>query len=251
MQWHFSPALPSQNYVQGECDIVLVDAPTFDDDKSLALHVRTTLRYFYSYIDTAALRIGEDILEVTSFGQYALNDVDHADLQEGTIGGYPIYHSQPNEKTHSFDIVVGPTENITLSTFKDIVSVTFKGGTKKHYRESVGLVGSFSGETLARDGTPMEIESSQEAANAYGQEWQVKEDAPMLFRAARAPQAPQQCLLPSATGVDARRRRLGEGVARTKAERACTHVVDGKRKEACISDVIAVDDVDIAQFGTY
>ena len=222
----------------GECDLVLLDVPTFEQDKPLSVHVRTTIRYFYSYIETAVLQIGDDKLEVTSFGEYAWNEIDGASLTEATLAGFPIYHSSPSPKRHVFDVVLGPNENVTLSTFKDLVSVSVTGGTKEHFGDSVGMMGSFDGgRMLGRDGKTL---MTPDDHDVFGQEWQVQADEPMLFRSVRHPQNPEQCRLPSKGDKDSaakkRRRRLGEtGISRPVAEAACGHV-PADRKEACIFD---------------
>ena len=126
---------------KGECDIVLVNAPQFETGTTLDIHARTTIRYAYSFITSAALRIGSDTLEVTSFGQYSVGGIGNANLEGTKIAGFPVYHTQPNDKHHIFDVVIGPNENITLSSFKDLVSVKIAGGSQDHFGSSVGVMG--------------------------------------------------------------------------------------------------------------
>jgi hypothetical protein len=235
----------------GECDLVFIQEKNFEPNVDLHLHVRTTIRYEYSYIETAVLRIGDDVLEVASFGQYALNNIDQADLvdEEATLAGFPIYHTQKSPKQHTFDVVTGSNENITISTFKDMVSVKINGPRIEHFGQSVGIMGSVTGDMLTRDGRIVNITKDP---NAFGQEWQVREDEPMLFRTARAPQAPeQQCKLPSVASKDRLRRRLANKSTHDAAEAACAHVGSQAGKEACIFDVIATSDLDIAKAGVY
>ena len=73
----------------GECDLVLLVASTLD----LRVHVRTRIRFEYSFIESAAVQIGDDVLEVSSFGSYAVNGVESAYLggQAGRIGGDHSY----------------------------------------------------------------------------------------------------------------------------------------------------------------
>ena len=208
------------------------------------MHVRTTIRYDYSYIESAALSLGDDILEVSSWGEYSLNQVEAATLTGATIGGYPVYWRQKDVKTHIFDIVVGQAENVTIVTFKDMVSVRFTG-SEARFGDSVGIMGSFDGILLARDGTSVMLPN-----NDFGQEWQVRGDEPKLFRTVRAPQAPlEKCRLPSSPGK--RTRRLGErSISKVEAELACQHF-SGGRKAACVYDVIATGDTDIATATNY
>jgi len=66
-----------------------------------------------------------------------------------------------------------------------------------------------------------------------------------LFRTARAPQYPEQCILPSPES-QTKRRRLGDnGVSKDEAEKACAQK-EGQLKQACIFDVLATNDVDVA-----
>jgi len=262
----------------GECDRVMLHVDNFVSGTPLDIHIRTKIRYEYckfvplllgirsrhcrqlilsppptitAYIESAALRIGHDdsdVLEVTSWGGYSLGGIGKAtvDGKIPSITGYPIHYSRPNDKVHVFDVVIGPNETITLSTFKDLVSVKINGGTPDHFKDSVGVMGSFEGELLARDGVTVIADR-----NAFGQEWQIREGEAMLFQTVREPQAPkEQCRLPTAATEMARHRRLGESIARTAAEKACAHL-SGKSKEACVFDVMAVGDVDIARAGSY
>lgn len=218
----------------GACDLVLVSSAEFDLD----IHIRTTSRYQYSYIESAVLRIGDNTLEVSSWGEHALDGIGGVDLsiENAKLAQFPIYHTRPSSdssaKHHVFDVVVGPHQNITFSTFKDLVSVKITEGSKAIFGDSVGLMGSFSGKLLARDGTPMLVED--DGASAFGQEWQVKPDEPLLFRTARAPFAGEKCLLPSE--AKQRQRRLGEAtIAREDAERACSRFT-GTKLENCVFD---------------
>jgi len=201
----------------------------------LDLHVRTKIRYAYSYIQVAALRIGDDVLEVAGWGDYKVNGVFAGGLEErgGLAGLFPIFHTQVSKKHHIFDVVVDPAVNITFSTFKDIVSVEIKGGSLDDFEDSVGLMGSFvDGAMFARDGHTIIAD-----ATAFGQEWQVQKHEPMLFQTIRAPQHPQdKCRLPSSDTMQTLRRRLGESsLSKREAEEACAHLT-GAGKSACVVD---------------
>lgn len=191
--------------------------------------------------------MGEDVLEISSYGEASLNGVDtpkmNGDDLGMTLSGYPVFYTQVNKKKHTFDITLGPNENITISTFKDLVAVHINAGkaSSKFFGESVGIMGSYSGGILlARDGKTVLSDT-----DSFGQEWQVTEEEPMLFRTARSPQYPSKCILP--TPQAAEKRRLGETMARTLAEDACAHLrVPGKKFENCVFDVMAIGDVEIA-----
>lgn len=226
---------------------MLLHSPNFDGKgNDLSIHVRTTIRYDYSYIESAAIRIGRDVLEVGSFADYALNGVDTPDLDNQALSGYHIQHTLINKKKHTFDIVLGPNnEKITIGTFKDLVSVSIHAGAEsaKNFGNSVGMMGSYNGTLLSRDG-----KTAMDDVTAFGQEWQVNQEGPKLFRVARAPQYPVECILPSASAVSQRQRRLGETLARQAAEKACARAKQS-RFDNCVFDVMAIGDVEIA--GSY
>lgn len=230
----------------GECDLVLLHTTNLDGlGNDLDIHVRTTIRYEYSYIEVAAVQIGDEVLEVGSYGEFSLNGVEGADLPT-MLAGYPVYHTQVNKKRHKFDIVLGRSENITISTFRDVVAVFINGGhqSAKYFGNSVGIMGSYNGTLLARDGVTV-----MENINEFGQEWQVTDEEPKLFSfAARHPQYPHKCILPEPKSEKARR--LGETIAKSKAEEACSHL-SGKPFDNCVFDVMAFGDLEMADAGLY
>ena len=70
---------------------------------------------------------------------------------------------------------------------------------------------------------------------------------PKLFEEPnRQPQWPAQCLFPSEELQAEPQRRLGERVSMWDAEQACARHGSRKAKEACLSDVIAMNDLDLA-----
>lgn len=232
----------------GQCDLKFMHAPAFDGHQNMDINIRTKIRYDYSYIEAAAVKIGQDILEVGSFGSYALNGVEEAlkpnSMSVPTVGGYPVYHTQVSDKKHKFDIVMD-RKNVTLSTFKDWVSVHIHNGDPDAFVDIQGLIGSALGRLLGRDGTDL-----HDDLNAYGQEWQIRPHEEMLFRTAREPQAPQPCILPDPQAKAAAQRRLGQGIARSEAEQACAQF-KGHAFSFCVHDVIASGDLEVAQSQTF
>lgn len=224
--------------------MVLLQAPYFHHTKdgeamALKINVRTKARYDYSFIESAVLQLGESTLQVDSFGQYFLDGVSGADLP-ATFAGFPVIHSQPNEKQHVFKIDLGHGEDVIISTFKDMVSVKLDNADESRFHASVGLMGEFGGKgrLLARDGVTI-----VDDPNLLGQEWQVREEEDMLFQVARAPQHPQKCILPDPDAAE-KNQRLGHTVALKVAEQACAHWTSNKA--GCISDVMKTGDVDLA-----
>jgi hypothetical protein len=229
----------------GECDLVLVHSSTFEAGLGLDVHIRTKLLNDMSYIASAALRIGSDVLEVESQGVYWLNGVLNADLPD-EFSGFAFSHTQPTDKQHVFDVYLGGRERIKLKTYKNFVSVLIEQGHDEHFSDSVGLMGDFRyGVKLSRDGKSVIAD-----ANAFGQEWQVLDTEPTLFQTVRLPQYPQKCTMPTHKATSKLRRRLSESSAELlAAEKACSHWGEGK--DDCIFDVLTTGDLEMAVVGAY
>ena len=97
---------------------------------------------------------------------------------------------------------------------------------------------------LGRDGATL-----IDDPNAFGAEWQIKADEDMLFQASRQPQYPQECQLP-VVEKESRRRRLGESIAVEAAEKACASWPK-LLMNACVHDVLATNDLELALAGAY
>jgi hypothetical protein len=231
----------------GECDLVLLHSSAFESGLGLDVHIRTKIRRDMSYISSAALRIGSDVLEVESQGVYYLNGVLSAALP-AELSGIAFSHTQPNDKQHVFEVHLGGRERIKLKTYKDFVSVLIEQGRNEHFGDSAGLMGDFRlGHMIARDG-----KSVIDDANAFGQEWQVLDTEPSLFQTVRLPQHPQQvCTLPPPMQASQLRRRLSESssVDELAAEKACAHWGEGK--DDCVFDVLMTGDLEMAVVGAY
>lgn len=157
--------------------------------------------------------------------------------------GYQVEHTHTGAKSktlkNKFEVTLGPNEMITISTVKDLVAVAIHGGadSKKFFGNSVGVMGSYNGTLVARDGMTVMTD-----INKFGQEWQVTDDEPMLFGTARSPQYPSQCILPSPKAT----RRLGEtDVAKKATEDDCAHL-SGASFDICVVGIMTVGDVAVA-----
>lgn len=199
-----------------------------------------------TFAESAAIRIGNDILEVASWGQYMLNGISNAELPNA-VGSFQVEHSKLNEKQHLFKIQLNGGESVEVKTFKDWVSVMVGGVTKKNFQTSTGLMGEFeTGRMLARDNSTI-----VEDPNEFGNEWQVLDSEQKLFQAYREPQHPQQmCIMPSPKSSS--QRRLGESLAEEAAQNACAvHVKDEAHMAMCVYDVIASGDLEMAAAGVF
>jgi len=244
---HFKTWTGDKFDYHGECDLVMVDHPEFHSGLGLKLHIRTTRVQYWSFIETVALQIGDDVLE---FG----NDVENF-----LINGLPVERKQKHHKTHLGEFVVRrDTKAISVRLHQEgrrdehIAKIDFHsrkngfpaiivdGGNTDLFKGSLGLLGDWeTGKRLARDG---ETVLDGHDATPFALEWQVRDTDPILFQEARFPQFPTQCTAPAKQN-----NRLGSEKMRIEAEKACAHWKEDK--EDCIFDVMATRDVLVAEEG--
>ena len=235
----------------GECDLVFLHAPSFGHGLGLDIHVRTTIRMYYCYIESAVVRIGEDVLEVSSWGTHLYNGVENADLEGAELASFPIrryYVPKHNDELIHYEIFVGDGQIILLKAFKDFVGVKIENAFANDYRDSSGLLGDFlTGKRLARDGKTEIVDEVE-----FGLEWQVNAQEPILFEASRAPQLVdgQQCKMPDISAADLKRRLSESEVSQEMAEKVCGHWDEHFRK-ACIYDVLITSDLGMANAGAF
>lgn len=224
----------------GACDIVLAHVPAFNNEQGLDLHVRMTMRDDWSYISEAALKIGDDVLLVGTNAEYYLNGVKSAALPL-TVGGFAVKVVHKTEKTHRFDIDLKEQGKIRIKVYNEFLGVNFqKAGSD--FQHATGIMGEFeTGALLSRNGQVVED------TNVYGQEWQVHNDELQLFQQLKGPQYPEACEMPVPKALS--QRRLAESmVSFEDASTACADW-DMESKEACIYDVMATGDLEMAQGG--
>jgi len=218
----------------GICDLVFLESPSHN----LTVHVRTTQRYHYSFVSSAAVSLNGQVMEFSSYGVVSQDGVFETDDTQlpATFGGAPLRLMASDKKTHTYMIELADGSGLEVKSYKDMVGIKVIGD-RKVWADSRGVMGSAkTGEKLGRDGVTV-IEDN----NMFGMEWQVSADEAMLFETAREPQAPQNCRIPE---VAAEGRRLGHSMARAEAEEACANW--HMNKEACISDVMTTGDKDLA-----
>ncbi|CAB9498063.1 expressed unknown protein [Seminavis robusta] len=160
------------------------------------------------------------------------------------LGPFPVTRSEVfrSKKDSTFEIDLGQGQQIVVKTRKDWVTVKMIKMKQRGFKNSRGMMGDFTtGAMLARDGKTV-----LKDPNAFGQEWQVRQDDPQLFGTVLSPQYPEQCImpsLPSSTG-----RRLGESsVSEDEAKLACGSL-QGQSYANCVFDVVHSGDLEIAEF---
>ena len=84
---HFVTWYGSHFSYHGACDLVLVSNPSFAFGKGLDIHVRTKhmVNQQFSYVSNAAIRIGDDVLEVVDDGSHFINGVLNSELGTSSL----------------------------------------------------------------------------------------------------------------------------------------------------------------------
>ncbi|KAL7561371.1 hypothetical protein ACA910_001475 [Epithemia clementina (nom. ined.)] len=227
----------------GECDLVLVQSNAFAQGLGLDLHIRTTIHDFYSYIEAAALRIGDTVLEVSG-GRFWITGVEGSDDGSSSdLSGFTLHPAYTIGKAKVYQVDLNRGDKILFRNYKHFMFVDITGNADD-FADSIGLMGDYAtGDMLARDGMTVITDT-----NAFGQEWQVRgNDEPALFHESREPQHPAAtCRMPTAkmTGRNLRDRKTVDLIK--IAEDACS----GKSAEDfefCVLDVLATGDVTLAE----
>ena len=237
----------------GQCDVCLAKDNDFADGLGLNIQIRTKLVRFWSYIQSVAIRIGNDVLEVQGSSdlqnptfEYYYNYEPQGEL-EGGMGGFPIKLSTIGHgisMVHIYTIDLSskyPGQVITVETLKEFIKIDFNQPSGEAFGNTVGILGDFkTGQTFARDGTTVIDDFTK-----LGMEWQVKPEDDRLFHDLSPPQFPEECLLPEDPRGE-RRRRLGDStISVEQAEAACSKLSDPMDVKECVYDVLATQDLDM------
>jgi len=239
----------------GVCDLMLLKNPEFENGLGMNIHVRTTRMGIWSYISSAAIRIGDDVLEIVGGRgdtKFWINGVpgENSEISNAsagteltsTLSGYPLIFKKLSRKKREFVVKLGKGDKIVFTTWNTFVGVHIRNANADHFQKSVGLMGSFpEGLKLARDNTSVVDDS-----NIFGQEWQVLASEPKLFRNIEGPQHPIGCEIPAHSEM---RRRLEEStVTIHEAKKACANV-NADVMDLCVFDIMATGDK--STFGAY
>jgi hypothetical protein len=237
---HFKTWMGDKFDYHGECDLVLVDNPSFNDGVGMRLHIRTTRVGYFSYIERAALQIGDDVLEFYNDAEDFLINGKKATEDQKTFAGFELRRFK---KAIAVRLDKSSKTRIDFKVRKSgFPSILVEAGSNLDFFEgSVGLLGEYpTGRKAGRDGLTM-MEGEEDDHTEYALEWQVRDTEPMLFQEARFPQYPSQCLPPAKVLG----KRLGDSHMKEAAEEACA--AWGDDKDECIFDVMATRDIGNAE----
>ena len=267
---HFTTFNGKSFSFHGECDLVVLASPKFALGLGLDVHIRTTrvdsFSHSYSYISGVAIRIGEDVLEVTEDGEIVVNGANFMDDDLSAVfGGYFITKSLKGSKKNIvvYDLSLSnanPSESIQIRCNSRSRMIFLDVFLDDMFYETRGLLGTgtpgIDTGILSRDGQ----RNLDGYWNTFGEEWQVTVDEPKLFQENRAPQHPRGCIYESQSKISGRkkdnlRRRLMTvgsnkeayaAITLDKATMACNASV-GKKKDFCIGDIMATGSLELAE----
>jgi hypothetical protein len=242
----------------GECDLILLDNPQFKEGMGMQIQIRTKITDWWSSVDAAAIKIGEETLEIqANIGKTEwmwlngqANDVlEDAKWYQTSISGFLVRFKQTMTRAGEIREAMiyfdgGHKDPLVLKTFKSFVHLDVNWKGSENYNGATGLLGSqaHNGARLGRNGELIKD------VNAFGQDWQVSASDAQLFHSyENVVVAPNQCRMPENTLAkqQLRNRRLAEGMPYEEAEKACSHLA-ADEKDACIYDVLATQDADMA-----
>lgn len=220
------------------------------------IHIRTKIEHWWSYIESAVIKIGDDTLEIkggVEDRRYWVNKKEGRRFRASrnlpfTIGGFHGRFRAINKILTHFKLYLPNGQNLVIKSAKNMLRVDLENCIADDFGNSLGLMGTFGeGEMIGRDNHTV-IEDPTD----FGMEWQILSTEPQLFHDVVGPQHPQKCEMPT-TKTFLRhqqaerdvRRMLVESVSRSDAEAACRSATSDEFSD-CVYDVLATDDIDAA-----
>ena len=228
----------------GQCDLVMARSPSFGEGLGLDLHIRTEMinEGAWSFISNAALRIGEDVLEIAAKDSSILVNGKSVDLSlpMAFAGQYSIVRmEQDNDGSKRVIVVVklDDDEKILFSTFKNMLNVRIEA----YLADTEGLLGVHDKPGMV--GRDHDVVLTD--PNEMGAQWQVKDSDSILFSEVRGPQYPEMCILPSQAVTNRRRLQQHSKEHRQLTAKACADVPAGMY-DFCFEDVLVTGHYDLA-----
>lgn len=216
----------------------------------MRIHIRTKQVRWWSYVESAVIQIGNETLEVRGglgSSDYWINGNKgpqniYSGVLDETLAGHNIRYRVLNDITFQYKVFLNGqsglgSEAVVLRSVKDWMKIDLQHHSKKNFGTSIGILGDYeTGKKMGRDGV-----TTFASTDAFGLEWQVHDDEPMLFHDIQGDQYPEQCSMPAVS-----QRRLGEQtIGKEAARKACVHVNKRDLKD-CVFDVMASGDPDMA-----
>jgi hypothetical protein len=169
-----------------ENDLNSIAKADYADGLGLDIHVKSKVNDWWSYIESVALRIGDETIDVRGGGEYSQYWINGEEgfsaLQPGEEmkvwlkqGGVEVHIRQANSKQFQVRVDLGNDEGIVVETFREFLRVDVQANDDAEngsFTNSFGLMGSFPGGIqVGRDKTTV-ITNPEDFAKA----WQVRHE---------------------------------------------------------------------------
>lgn len=234
----------------GQCDMILASDEKFADGLGLDVQIRTKMVRFWSYIKRAAIRIGNDIIEIEGSDDPEAMETHYwfnleYKAKASSVGGFPLTIHNDGVRKSYFEIDLSskyPGQKIILATFREFVRVDFEGATAEAFGNAVGMLGDFeTGNFYARDGA-----TEMDDFVALGNEWQILPADNMLFHDKAEPQFPRRCFEPEDPRGERHRRLSESNISLDDAEAACSKTLTNPLDiKDCVYDILATQDLEM------
>jgi len=230
---------------QGHCDLVLVKSKKhIDTNIPFEVHIRTTKVRKWSKIDVIAVKVGQDVGEISSDnGKLILNgdEVNEVHQQSLTVVKSNL---RRNINLYVFMIDGDKKLEVKVNTMSRMIYTSLSGN---YSQNTEGILGSPHQPGLfSRDGKRV----SSANVNAFAETWQVSDSDPYLFSTHRAPQYPSKCTYDvKETALKHHTRRLKElqYITKEEATTACFNHHPGPLQNFCVDDVVMSGDLESAK----
>ena len=225
----------------------MAHSDNFHQGVGLDLHARTTIKEYYSFIETAALRVGDYTMEFHP-DHVSLNGVLYipADLPITfgeeyiyTISNVEVGEEKDSSKRQYYKVDLHEESSIVFKFYRKYLTINISGN-EGDFGDSVGLLGEYgTGNMISRDGRVMDNFDN------FAFEWQVNREDPVIFSNERSPQLPyERCRLPTIAKPQRSLLRKEKDLV-AKANKACSHVSSGSF-DLCVDDILQTGDLGLA-----
>ena len=231
---------PKRDSFHGECDLVLLHNDEVEG-KPLDVHVRTTIRDSYSYVEGVAVKYGEDAIEFEHNALYVNGEKVEDESMVPFGAGNKIVMVDENKR--KFQVNIQNMVSISAWSTKHFMGVSMNGAAAVMDGTS-GILGDHkTGDMIDRSGKLMD--NFQD----FAFEWQVNPSDPQIFKVAREPQLPyERCRMPAVSAASRRRKLRGtESELYEQALAACTKNHIPANVQSCVDDVIFTGELELAE----
>jgi len=230
---------------QGHCDLVLVKSKNhIGTNTAFEVHIRTTKIRKWSKIDAIAIKVGQDVGEISSDnGKFILNghEVNKVQQQSLTVVKSNL---KKNIILYVFTIDGDKKLEITVNIMSKMIYTSLSGN---YSQNTEGILGSSHQPGLiSRNGEYSSIAN----VNAFAETWQVRDNDPRLFNINRPPQYPSKCaydIRKKAAIYHTRHLKELHDVTKEEAIVACSNHHQGPLRNFCVDDVVLTGDLDTAK----